>query len=286
VLFVLSGLASTMIEIGAPLALAMFLRQRFQCRWRFWWMGVAVFFLFQGITRIPIVTIIQSIPTFRELMTDPVYLWSNLFVLSFTAGLFEEAGRAIAYRYFVAPADRNWNMAVMYGAGHGGLESIGVGVVVLLTVISYLAVTLLPLESLGVPGESLEQARTVFASMPSWMPFLGAWERLGAILVHLGLSVMVLQAFLRGRIWWWFALVYHTLVNFTSLAVLQLASKAWGVTTAMLLTESVVTFFALAALWLVLQFRDVTTRPGDCNTADEPGSAIDAAEELNRRQQS
>lgn len=252
---VTSFLVAVLVELGSPLLLAIFLWRRFQCRWRIWLIGVAVFFIFQMLTRLPIVWAIQSAASFQALLQQPVYLWTNLLVLSFTAGLFEEGGRALAFRFVISPEDRNWKMAVMFGAGHGGLEAFGVGVLVFLSLITYLVVLFLPAGTWGVPQQSIELTKETFATMPGWEPLLGAWERLGALLIQLALSVMVLQAFLRSKIWWWCALLSHTLVNFGSLTVLQLGSKAWGSKTAMVATEGLVTAFALLSLWFVIAMR-------------------------------
>ena len=84
---------------------------------------------------------------------------------------------------------------------------------------------------------------------------LGAWERLGALAIQVALTVLVLQAFVRGRRWWWYALGAHTLVDFTTVGVMVLAGKAWGQQTGMLLTEGLVGVYAVLALWLIAALR-------------------------------
>jgi uncharacterized membrane protein YhfC len=84
---------------------------------------------------------------------------------------------------------------------------------------------------------------------------MGGWERLGALAIQVGLSVVVLQAFQRGKRWWWYALGAHTLVDFTSVAVLKLATTAWGRQTGALISEALVGLYALLALWLIIWLR-------------------------------
>jgi uncharacterized membrane protein YhfC len=170
----------------------------------------------------------------------------------------EEGGRWLAFRFAIPPAERHWRTALMLGAGHGGLESIGVGLLVLAGLVGYLVIALMPPEAFGGAAEQVEEGRKQFAALRGWEPLLSAWERLGALTIQVGLAVLVLQAFLRGRRWWWYAVGAHTLVDFTTVALLSQATKVWGQAAAMLATEGLVTAYALLALWLI-----VALRPGE-----------------------
>jgi len=247
---------AVLVEIGAPLLLAVALARRCEGKWKYWGYGVLVFLLFQGVTRIPAMVAVQSLPAFQQALKQPAVLWGFLLFAAFTAGLFEEGGRWLAIRFFVPAADRRWNTALMLGAGHGGLESIGVGLLVLVGLVNYLAIVLIPAENLGAPAAAVEQARQQFASMQGWEPLLGAWERVGALAVQLGLSVMVMQAFLRGQRWWWYALAAHTVVDFTSVGLLQVAAKPLGQSRAVLVVEGLVTVYALLAFWYIMAMRE------------------------------
>ena len=129
---------------------------------------------------------------------------------------------------------------------------MAIGLLAAAALVGYVVVTLLPPETFGGAAPQIEWARKQFAAMQGWEPLLGGWERLGALVIQVALAVLVLQAFTRGRRWWWYALAAHTLVDFSSVAVLHLTVKAWGQTAAMLLTEGLVTVYALAALWVIV----------------------------------
>src|SRR5690349_831292 len=194
---------------------------------------------------------LQTRPSVQAALKEPAWLWAFLVFAAFTAGLFEEGGRWLAFRFLIPPAERQWRTALMLGAGHGGLESVCVGLVALAALAGYLAVTLLPPDTFGGAVPQVEQAREQFASMRGWEPLLGAWERLGALAIQVALTVLVLQAFLRGRRWWWYALGAHTLVDFTTVGLVALAGKAWGQQAAMLLAEGLVGVYAVLGLWLI-----------------------------------
>jgi uncharacterized membrane protein YhfC len=256
---------AALVEILAPLLLAVFLARRFGGRWRYWLCGLLVFLLSQGITRIPAMIYFQTRPVVQAALAEPVWFWLFLSFAACTAGLFEEGGRWLAFRFAITPAERQWRTALMLGAGHGGLESIGIGLLTLAGLVRYLVITLLPPETLGGSAAQVEEGRKQFAALQGWETLLGGWERLGALSIQVALAVLVLQAFLRGRRWWWYAVAAHTLVDFSTVAVLSLAAKVWGRAAAMLVVEGLVTIYALLAFWLI-----VTLRPGE-QEAGVPG---------------
>jgi uncharacterized membrane protein YhfC len=245
------------VDLLAPLALAIFLARRYQGRWRYWLYGLLVFLLFQGITRVPAMIYFQTRPAVAEALKEPAWFWTFLLFAAFTAGLFEEGGRWLAFRFLIPAAERRWRTALMLGAGHGGLESIGIGALTLASLVGYLAISLLSTQSFGSYASQIEEARKQFVGLQGWEPLLGGWERLGALAIQVALTVMVLQAFLRGSRWWWYALAGHTLVDFTTVALLHQARQSWGwgLQTSTLLTEGLVSAYAVLGLWLIAALR-------------------------------
>jgi uncharacterized membrane protein YhfC len=244
---------------------------------------LAVFLVSQGITRIPAMIYFQTRPAVQAALAEPVWFWLFLFFAACTAGLFEEGGRWLAFRFAIPPAERHWRTALMLGAGHGGLESIGIGLLTLAGLVAYVVITILPPETFGGYAAQVAEGRKQFAALQGWEPLLGGWERLGALTIQVALAVLVLQAFLRGRRWWWYAVAAHTLVDFTTVAVLSLVAKAWGRVAAMLVVEGLVTVYALLAFWLIVTLRSgeqeaVVPGPGDLTaTLRSPAHGDDTA---------
>jgi uncharacterized membrane protein YhfC len=114
---------STVFEILFPLALAFYVSRRLHVRWRYFWYGVAVFAAVQLFTRVPLVYVLNSVLA-SQLKASQAFLWTWLFLLALTAGLFEEVGRYFGYRIFMGKEEKTWPKGVMYGIGHGGLESV------------------------------------------------------------------------------------------------------------------------------------------------------------------
>jgi hypothetical protein len=116
------------------------------------------------------------------------------------------------------------------------------------------------------------------AAQPGWLPLLGGYERLCAIAFHIAMSVVVLQAFRRGRLrWLWYAIGLHFLFDFGAVALatgLPKLTTGLGATEIALIVEGWATLFAVSSLWLIFALRD--------NTAPEVENAASASGALSR----
>jgi uncharacterized membrane protein YhfC len=247
-------IAAVLFEIALPLALAIVARRRLGVSWRYFGYGALIFFLFQLISRVPLVQIAQTLlaPQLRASFTLQI-AW--LAVLALTAGLFEEIGRYIGYCWLMRHEAKTWSKAVMYGLGHGGLESIVlVGGLTLLGLVNLL---LLPSIIGTLPADQralVEQQLAAVRGQPDWLPLLGAWERLWSIIFHTAMSVVVLQVFRRGIGWLWLAILAHSLLNFVAVGLpLMLGMQGMA---ALLVPEAIVTLAGLASLWVIWALRD------------------------------
>lgn len=138
------------------------------------------------------------------LADNPVSRFINgntaVFVLYGTvmAGVFEECGRHIVLKY-ILKKNRTRENAVLYGIGHGGIEILAV---ILPTMVTYLVVAVL--FSKGNVSEAMNALKitedTAAAALPSvqaaaefdWAAMaMNVLERLFAMLVHIGLTVIV-----------------------------------------------------------------------------------------------
>ncbi|HLG62880.1 MAG TPA: YhfC family glutamic-type intramembrane protease [Ktedonosporobacter sp.] len=267
-------------SVGYPIILAIIARRRLKVGWRYFGFGALIFFVFQMITRVPAVIILQNVLA-HQLQASAPFRISWLVILAITAGLFEEVGRYVGYRFLMRREEKTWNKAVMYGIGHGGLESmLLVGGQQLLTLINILTLMyILNANPAALPAAQHAQVVRQFAALnaqPVWSPLLAAWERLWTLPVHIALSVMVLQVFRRNNLvllsrrptllpqlaplrasamngWLWLAILAHAIVDFTAVIVLQILGASFGVS---LLVEGIIAIFGLIALWIIWRLRD------------------------------
>ena len=258
VVLVVSFVISGLVCLALPVAVGLVIARAYGTRWRYWFVGAGVFLIFQLLTRIPAITWLQTRPFMRDALNDPVWLTAFLWFAALTAGLFEEAGRWLALRFVIRPPDRTVPTALMLGAGHGGLECMLVAFSQFAALSAYVVMHWLPLEGYPELIQALAEARKEFDTLVGWEPLLAAWERLWALVLQIALTLMVLRAFTHRGIWWFGALAFHTLVDFTTVGALQLLQRLVNRSVAMVLTEGLVALYGVVALALVVS----STRAG------------------------
>ena len=250
-----AAVITALFAIFYPIVLAIALSKRLRVDAHYAGYGALIFFLFQVISRIPLVQILGWVLA-PQLKSSQLVLMLWLVALALTAGLFEEIGRYIGYRWLMRREQKTWEKAVLYGVGHGGLESILlVGLSLLGTIAIALVFLFVPLTILPASQRApLTQQYAALAALPGWYPLLGLWERLWTLPVHIGLSVVVLQVFQRGRLrWLWWAVLAHAVVDFSVVAV-QLPLRDHPLAVA-LVPEALVAVFGALALWVIWALR-------------------------------
>lgn len=244
--FLISGLFSLVVTIAA----IVLVRRRYQADWKYLSYGLLVFFLSQVITRIPAVVVLQMLLSdFLQSSTTILLLWIG--GLALTAGIFEEVGRYLGYKYLFKNG-KTWRNALMYGLGHGGLEAVLLGSgAMLLSLINYIVISSMLFfqpQLAGDQAEQIRQAQAAFTAVPWWLPLLGGFERLAALIIQVSMAVVVLQSFLRGtKLWLYGAIIYHAVVDFAAVMVL----RQYGA----VMAEVMVGVFAVASLYLIWSLR-------------------------------
>ncbi len=278
--WLISTIIALVFVILYPLVLAIVIHRRLQVSWRYFGYGALIFFLFQLITRVPLVLWLQNVlgPQLKASVGLSV-VW--IIALALTAGLTEEIGRYLGYRWFMKREEKTWNKAVMYGLGHGGFESIAlVGGLILVTIINVLYLSNTGLASLpAAQREAVTQQFAAINAAPFWTPLVAAWERLWTVPFHIGASVLVLQVFQRKRLFWlWLAVLLHTVVDVVGpILNLWLGSNL----TVTLLSEGWATLAGLFGIWLIWHFRREATPasiPVDRGSVQSATPSIEAPE--------
>jgi uncharacterized membrane protein YhfC len=254
------------VDVLLPVAGVLWARRRLGVAWKVIGVGALAFTLSQLLTRLPATQVAQYfLQDTLKASALAMHVW--IAVLSLTAGLFEETARLIAFQSPLKEF-RRWKDAVGFGLGHGGLESAlliaGLAVIGLINVV---VLTQLDVSTLPLPPEQLEQvraAKTQIAALRWWEPLLGAYERMTALILHVALSVLVLQRFVRGqRRWYWLAVGFHALANQTAVMV----AREVGPVAA----EGALTLVALVALWIILRLRSVEPPPASTGLLSSGG---------------
>lgn len=166
------------------------------------------------------------------------------------AGLFEETGRFVAFHLFFKQKHR-YQDGIAYGLGHGGLELLLIGVLsqvgnlVNASMINSGAYAMIA-QKAPAQAAALAQVQRTLAQAPSYLFAVSGLERILALAVQLGLSVLVLYAVAHKQPKFFvLAIGLHALLDFG--AVMGKYTPA-----PILVSEGIVAVFAVAAvIWLV-----------------------------------
>lgn len=160
-----------------------------------WLLGAAGFFVPQILIRIPILTFLQSQSWFLSFAQN--HLFDYTFVLAFTAGLFELAGRYAVAR--IMEKNLTFKRSLAAGLGHGGIEAmllIGMTYVNNLIYIvminsGYFDYLIAQTAGLGVDISQLEMIRTQLTASSPALFLLAGFERILAMTGHVAMSLLV-----------------------------------------------------------------------------------------------
>jgi uncharacterized membrane protein YhfC len=243
-------LLNGLLMVAMPVGLAVFLTARWKLSARLWFIGAATFILSQ-VGHIPfnaLATLVLARTPLKNMTQDAALIFNSAF-LGLSAGLFEEFSRYAMYRWWAKDA-RSWRKGVLAGAGHGGAEAIILGAIVLYGFVQLAYLRNADLSKI-FPADQLALATKQVAAYWStawYLSLLGALERAFAIPVHIALSVLVLQTFLRRQGFWvWLAVLYHAALD---------AGAVWiSVRGGALPTEAFAGVFALLSLLLIFILR-------------------------------
>ena len=247
---------NALLMIAFGLGIGILLRHKFGLSWGLYGIGAVTFILSQ-VGHIPFNTWVLN-PLLTKLFpqADPGSMglaWWSLF-LGLSAGIFEETARYLVMRFWRKDI-RNWEKSMMFGAGHGGVEAIIIGVLAFVAFIQlsyYRQIDLDTLASAMTP-EQLGQLKATVETFWSnrWYEHLwGALERFNTIPVHLAATVLVYRGVRdKNALWYLAAVAWHTFVD----AVAVFASQTWGIP----LTELLILGFGLSGWGIVFWTRKI-----------------------------
>lgn len=160
-----------------------------------WLLGAAGFFVTQILIRVPILTVLQSQSWFLRFSQN--HLFAYAFSLAFTAGLFELAGRFAVAKLMQKRLTLRRSLAA--GLGHGGIEAMLIVGITYINNLAYIAMintgtfdaALAQAAAAGVDVSQLELIRQQLLSASPALFLLGGFERILAMIAHLGMSMLV-----------------------------------------------------------------------------------------------
>lgn len=255
----ISYVVTILLMIGVPIALALFVVNKFKVSWWVILTGVVTYLVSQ-VVHYPVLKMITAMFQNGSLPT-PSQAWLPLFnavLLGFMAALFEESARYFGF-LVVKKKTRKLPSAVGLGIGHGGIESIGYAVWPFFplfggVLINFLYILFYNPGAQIASGVSSDQVQYIVAQIaqfwtnPWHLGFLPGIERVIAISTQILLSVLVWKA-IRTRSFGWFGLAffYHMLVDGISVFLNFKGWSYWAI-------QGIMAVFMLANIYLIYYF--------------------------------
>lgn len=198
-----SNLTITVLAVAAllglllPLSLMAYFKKKYNASYKAFLLGALTFIVF---------VIILEQNAHKLILTGPLgeIIAANSFLYAFygglMAGLFEELGRYLIMRFFMAKELDNEANALMFGVGHGGVEVI---FILVLSFINYIIYAVMinngSINELmaALSSDAQAQLQIITYNLLYSSPFsylLGLFERISAIIAHIAMSYMVFKA--------------------------------------------------------------------------------------------
>lgn len=216
-----------------PAALFLYFRKKCRADVLPFWIGCAVFVVFAIVLEGAAQLLFMQTSVWETMQGN---IWLYGIVGGLFAGVFEETGRFAAFKTVLRKRrDKDIN-ALMYGAGHGGFEVFYLLVISMAANLMY-AVMMntgrTELLTAGIPDEASRQAlNATFAALAGTAPgmfLVSIVERIGAVAMHIALSVLVWFAAKDNKRFWLYpmAVLLHAFVDAFAGIMAGYVSNVW-----------------------------------------------------------
>ena len=240
--------ASLLLTFLFPIGLTVFMYKKYRISFKALFIGAAVFIVFQFLTRIPLLTALAGQPWYQSLAQNLYF--SAVIIGGLTAGLFEEVGRYLGFR-FVLKKELAWRNGIAFGIGHGGIEAIGlIGLTYINNIVMSIMINNGTFDSAIAPQlgtNAAWQIKNLLITTPSIDFLMGGLERVLVIIVHIAFSLVVLYGVMNRKIiYLMMAILLHTMLNAPAVLLVSHGMSLWY-------AELYLFIFAAAAVLFIIK---------------------------------
>jgi uncharacterized membrane protein YhfC len=230
---IIAFVISLFVQVGFPLAATLLVRRWQRAPWALYVYGALIYAVFQLFTWLPLNVYLDAVLGARITTELQAFIW--LMSSAVAGALIEEGGRWLGYRYLFPriKARYTWRNGIMYGLGHGSVETLLLFAgLTFVTMLAYVVLGQLSLDgvmqSLNT-GDSaaLADALREILDMTWSGPLVVAAERLLALPHQVAWALMVMASLVHGRKRWFvFAVAYHASIAVIVPSLARLAGFA------------------------------------------------------------
>ncbi|ERI91489.1 hypothetical protein HMPREF1982_03133 [Clostridiales bacterium oral taxon 876 str. F0540] len=207
---------SAVVSVLLPVILFVYFRKKYNISMKVLGAGILTFMIFsQVLEKLMHMAVIKS-NLFPTPLAFAVYG-------ALAAGIFEETGRFIVMKLFLKD-NREWKDGIAFGIGHGGIEAILIGAMMN---VQYIMISQMinnntfnqsVLDKAGSNPSIIQSMLTLHDTLVNTAPILfslGALERIFALIIHIGASVLILYAVKNKKLAYLFLAIFiHALIDF------------------------------------------------------------------------
>lgn len=197
---IMGMICSIALSIGVPIALLILGKAKFQAKISSFFIGAGTFLLFAMVLEQLMHLLVIQVCGLNA-QSNP---WLYYVYAAAAAAVFEETGRILAMK-FCMKKRLDFPNALMYGFGHGGIEAVLLGGLAnISTLSSMLMINSGAMQNAlaALSAEAAEQTAAKLSSLwttPAPVFFVSGIERLGAMILHIGLSLLIYRAVTSGK---------------------------------------------------------------------------------------
>ena len=242
------------ISMFLPIVLFIFFKRKLNVSIKVFLVGMLTFFLFAVVLE----GIVHSLVVTKSLVEKP---FAYMLYGGFMAGIFEEVGRYVMLAYMLKKY-RDWKDGLTLGLGHGSFEAMlvsGLNMVVLLAIATMMNAGDVA-QYINTP-EAIAYFAPLEKALLSLTPvttILGGVERIAALAIQMGLSILVLYSITSKRkIFLVYAIIIHAIIDFPA------GLYQTGVITNIYVLEGIIILFAILSVMWIVKSRQLFTETGE-----------------------
>ena len=177
-------------------------------------------------------------------------IWYTMIIAGVLAGVFEETGRFIAFKTVLKKREHR-RVSISYGIGHGGFESIYIGVQMLTIPLMGIMINNGMSDRITAGMDEAMKATALaqlegYASLTMPECLFGVLERIPAITYHISASVLVFAAAREKKYVYLYPLMIlvHALIDFSSVFAQIGMNSTWGFELMLAVFAAAMAYFA------------------------------------------
>ena len=213
VLLSISIVLALLITIGLPIGVALWFKKKYHLPWRIFSYGALAYFLAQALVSILVTGFVSLVGSGTIVLSDQSLYVVQIVISVLLTAVMGVIIRWLGMKHLNEDLD-NLKSAYGIGIGFGGIESIMlVGIPLLATFIPMIRNINIDPQTTTLEPEVIVQIEELWQVSPI-VPLAGALERIAAFVLHITVTILVLQIFKRkSKLWMAAAIGLEVLVN-------------------------------------------------------------------------